>query len=495
MKNYLTLFSLTMLLFASCNNTSEEEQDTGQIISSTDSKPQLTSGITPPVEGLNVPFMQKKLNAEAGGAFVYETGSIVTFPENAVLHKDGSPVKGEIDVAYREFQDPVDMYFSGIPMHYDSMETTYNFVSAGMCELKAYQNGEELIVNPASKPAVDMVSKDADPVHNLYYYDESAQKWLPKGKPTIDELKEATDQPELAEALPVKPQKADPEKYSFYISIEDLGGEFQGFDNMHFQIADEEKNYNPADASIKWYTVNVKKSPKLKGKYLVSFSNATQSRTYITDPVFSEEEYDKAMATYNQIMKEKAEEIKKMEEEVAAWEKEQALILKQNRIIDSINQQAKAEMEAYQNVVKGVELSESGESTDIRDVAFRQGEYSITRGMEVDGFGVWNCDNPVFLDGYVDTEVKFEGISNEVDGVAINRVFSVIYKKKNSVFGNNIDTYRNLPNVPEIIFFVDNKVLYYGANNDNKELAEIKLHQLDVSSISYKDIKKKLIGS
>lgn len=286
--------------------------------------------------------MKQKLDANTGGSFVYETGSIVKFPENAVLYKNGSQVVGEIEIAYREFHDPIDIFFSGIPMDYDSAGTSYNFISAGMCELKAYQNGEELIVNPSANPIIDMVSKDEDPAHNLYYYDELASQWVPKGKPSINDFKEPENKPEISSELPVKPKKFNPKKYSFNISIEQLGSEFAGFDDMTFQIADEEKNYDPADAGIQWYSVDVQKSTKMTGKYIVTFSNATTTRTYITDPVFSEEEYEKAMATYNKVVAEKETAMKKQEEELAAWETKQGAIIEQNRKIDSINKAIEA---------------------------------------------------------------------------------------------------------------------------------------------------------
>lgn len=470
------IISIIALIISSCNNETENSQGVQQSEDTT--KPELTEGINPPVAGLDVPFMSKQITAEEGGTFVYETGSIVTFPKNAVLHADGTPVEGAFDVEYREFQDPIDIYFSGIPMSFDSVGVSYQFISAGMCELKAYQNGEELIVNPEANPSVDMVSKDIDPAHNLYFYDEEGDKWDSKGKSKMEDFQEPENQPEELVEIPVKPQKINSDKYSFYISIDELGSEFAGFDNMYFQIADEEKNYDPSDAQVQWYSVDVKKSPKLKGKYLVTFANASMSRTYITDPVFSDEEYDKAMANYDKVMAEKAEAIKIQEEKMAKWEAEQAKIIAQNRIIDSINQV----------IAKQKEMTEN---EDFVDFKFPQGEYTIRRGFQVSSFGIWNCDNPKFTqEDFVDTKVSFTGSENDLSA---NR-FSVIYETYNSVYDGNVGSFRNLPSTREIVFLVEGSDLYYGKVDSKLTQVSIDLNRMDISNTSFKEVKKKLLS-
>ncbi len=478
MKNNVIIPILIAVLFTACNAPEQPAENEAESPVHEEALPQLTSGIQPPALGINVPMMKKQLTAETGGSFVYSSGSIVTFPENAVLHADGSPVSGAFDVEYREFHDPIDIYFSGIPMAYDSMETTYHFVSAGMCELKAYQNGEELIVNPSANPSVDMVSKDADPAHNLYYYDEEQEKWMPKGKPEIKDFEDVEEKSLVKEELPLKPQKIDPKKYSFYISVEELGSEFAGFDDMYFQIADEEKNYDPADAGIQWYSVDVQKSPKMKGKYLVTFSNASQTRTYITDPVFSDEEYEKAIANYNKVLGEKEAQKKAMEAEKAKWDAWQAEIIAQNRIIDSVNQ-----IIALQN-----EALEGADVKTFKDVKIPQGSYTIQRGFSFDSFGVWNCDNPIFkAQDFVKTQVNYE------EPLEIPN-FSVIYESYNSVYNNNIGSFRNLPESNEVLFFIEGAKLYYGKVTSQEEEVDLTLKQMDISNISFAEIKKKLLG-
>lgn len=476
----ILIFVATILM--SCSESSENNTNpTVKTSSESKSKAELTPGINPPAADLDVPYMNKQLLAENGGSFVYETGSIITFPENAVLHADGTPVEGSFDIEYREFHDPIDIFFSGIPMNYDSAGISYQFISAGMCELKAYQNGEELIVNPKASPSVDMVSKDEDPAHNLYYYDEEASQWLSKGKSEIKDFEEPEEVPEMTVDIPIEPQKIDPQKYSFYISVEELGSEFKGFNNMYFQIADEEKNYDPADAAIQWYSVDVERSTKLKGKYLVTFSNASLTRTYITDPVFNDEEYENAMATYNKVMEEKAEELKKQQEELAAWEATQAKYLEQQRKMDSINK----EIAAYNEMVY------NSDKKDFDNFEFDQDQYTIQRGFQLSSFGVWNCDNPKFKEeNFVVSKVKFKGEGSKLS----DEMFSVIYEKYNSVYNGNVGNYRNLPSTNEIVFLIKDQSLYYGKVSSEGPEVAVKLDRMDVSNTSFKEVKKRLMS-
>lgn len=499
MKTSLYLLPLVVLMI-SCGEESNKTLDQSDSNNNEQAKPELTAGIKPPAPSVNVPFMEKKISAEQGGAFVYETGSIITFPQNAVLHADGTPVSGEFDVIYREFHDPIDIFFSGIPMEYDSAGVQYDFISAGMCEMKAYQNGEELIVNPAANPNVSMVSKDADPAHNLYYYDESKNSWVNNGKPNVEAFKDPEEKPAEI-SLPIKPKKIDPQKNSFFISVEELGSEFAGFDKMYFQIADEEKNYNPSDAGIQWYSVDVKKSSKMKGKYLVTFANTSTSRTYITDPVFSDKDYDKAMLTYNKVITEKAEAIKKQEEELAAWEAKQAAIIAQNTVVDSIN--AVIEMRNKEIIAYNEKMINAGEMNKLdmvsfRDAAFAQNGYSITRGFDIEGFGVWNCDNPaVNQPGVVDTKVTYKNdeLKNSSDNIMDWMGNKVIYKSRNSLMAFDTKTFKNIPGSSEIIMIVKGDKLFYGEIKSDSKLIDVFMHQIDLSNTSFNDVKKKLMGA
>jgi hypothetical protein len=495
-----TLFTLLVLIvIAACSEAPQEESTNSTAVTSDTTANEVASstGITPPVPSVDVPYMKKTLNAENGGVLVYETGSIVSFPANAVLYSDGSPVEGDFEVEYREFHDPIDIFFSGIPMGYDSAGISYNFISAGMCELKASQNGQELMVNPGANPTVDMVSKDSNPAHNLYYYNENEEAWIPKGKSVIEDIPEPTGEPIAKEEEPAKPKKKDPSKHSFFITIDETMkdvSEYAGFDQMHFQIADQEKGYNPADAKKQWTGVAVKKSDKFTGKYLVTFTGVNITKTYLTDPVFSEEQYEQAMAHYNKVMAEYEANLKQLKAEQAEWEAQQAAIIAQNRKIDSMNEiiaQRNAETIAYnKQMAKAKAKMDSLEklTLNVSDAEFTQNLYTVSRGFALSSFGTWNCDNPMFVkEGFVATNVTFKGFEDSTPA------FTVIYKKHNSVFPGNYQTFRNLPNTHEIIFIVQGNALLFGIVKDDALSKTVDLEIMDLTNVSFNEVKKQLM--
>ncbi|MCB0401199.1 MAG: leucine-rich repeat domain-containing protein [Flavobacteriales bacterium] len=143
--------------------------------------------VLPPSAPLDMVMESYQLDAQKGKTITYNTGSQIIVPENAFLDKNGQVVKGNVTLSYREFNDPIEIAFSGIPMGYDSAGTINPFQSGGMIEIRATRNGEPLYVNPQSKITVNMVSNTSDASFNLYSMDDG-EEWVYKGKDSIAAL-------------------------------------------------------------------------------------------------------------------------------------------------------------------------------------------------------------------------------------------------------------------------------------------------------------------
>jgi Leucine-rich repeat (LRR) protein len=132
--------------------------------------------IAPPIENINIVNETYKVDPSVAQTIKYGKTDI-DIPSNAFLDKNGNVVTGEIDVEYREFNDPLEVMLSGIPMSYDSAGGAFNFQSAGMVEFNASQNGEKLYANPKSKVVVNLASAQADNDYNLYFFNEKSGRW------------------------------------------------------------------------------------------------------------------------------------------------------------------------------------------------------------------------------------------------------------------------------------------------------------------------------
>ncbi len=58
-------------------------------------------------------------NAEEGETLEYHSGSKIIVPASAFVDEKGLPVKGKVDIQYREFNDHVDMFLAGVPKELD----------------------------------------------------------------------------------------------------------------------------------------------------------------------------------------------------------------------------------------------------------------------------------------------------------------------------------------------------------------------------------------
>ncbi|MFT5780135.1 MAG: hypothetical protein ACI837_003096 [Crocinitomicaceae bacterium] len=84
------------------------------------------------------------VTVEEGGTFNYPSGTKIHLPPNAVQYADGTPVTGSYSINYREFRDPAEIAFSGLPMTYEEGTEPANFSSVGMYEIRGSKDGKEL---------------------------------------------------------------------------------------------------------------------------------------------------------------------------------------------------------------------------------------------------------------------------------------------------------------------------------------------------------------
>lgn len=134
--------------------------------------------VRPPLKGVDVEREKYTVNAEAGAKLYYKSGTIVHVPTDAFVDKDGQVIEGEVKIEYREFADPAEIFASGIPMNYDSAGQRGWFTSAGMFEMSASYEGEEVFVNPNKTIDVSLVTTDTDTDFNLYHLDEETGEWV-----------------------------------------------------------------------------------------------------------------------------------------------------------------------------------------------------------------------------------------------------------------------------------------------------------------------------
>lgn len=138
------------------------------------------------------PFEKSILNATTGGTIITrDSKSSIHFDPNSLVDQDGKIVEGDVEIRYREYRNAAEMAFSGIPMMYEEDGKEYRFNSAGMIEVRAYQNEEELSIKPGADFTIDYnVTQQVDSCF-FFALDGEEQKWEKRQAIDFDSINRA----------------------------------------------------------------------------------------------------------------------------------------------------------------------------------------------------------------------------------------------------------------------------------------------------------------
>ncbi len=462
--------------------------------------------IAPPIKGLNVHYTTFKVIAEKGASLEYKTGSKIRIPKNAFADENGNILKGEVELRYREFHDAVDFFVSGIPMTYDSAGVKYQFESAGMVEVLAYQNGKQ--VNMAPKKAIDieMASNYKGTEYNFYKLDTVANNWSCLGKdkvvpkaapasPVFEALSEPTDvlvvedTPAYATiekkkneaskekvtqiaalpkpiAEPVKPAQVKKGKYTFNIEVDAKEfPELSVYKGLLFEVGDENVNFNKSMYDITWDEAMIKEGMKVGANYNLTLVKGLKKYDLVVYPVFEGKNYETAMQTYQEkFSKYKVTLDKRIAEEKRIEEVYQAKVAEFKRQQEAI---VKANEERAANEFKQMETTQK-----------------VMRSFTVSSFGVYNCDNP---SAYPTGVVCFATIKNDLNTNLMCYSVYLVDKGKNGLFTfyqNPVTRLSFNPKSKNMLWTVEHGVLYWlkpeqfnSINGGTKELVMKKVDQ------------------
>lgn len=449
---------------------------------------QIQSFINPPIEHIRIPFTEHIVNSEKGDTVFYNSGSLVTFPPKSFVDENGKIVKGDVKVLYREFNNPIDFFLSGIPMNYDSLGIGYNFESMGMVEISATQNGKPIYVNKENQPIINLASKINNGADNYYYLDTLNKEWVYKNKTEITDILKESDESDFTlkyndKEIP-KPRKKS-ERPSFNITIEPgTVTELSSYDNLSFEITEYEKNYKPEYGDILWENVIVEKS-KRDGAYNVTFEKGTQKITFETWPVLSDVEYEKAIDEYKS---KKRESDRKRDLINEGIEKKRIAFELERKKIEEYNSMIKVRNDSLMREIESIKVRNKNLIKEREIQKFVYSKFSIDR------FGIWNCDKPILQQG---PRLIAYFYTNDNEKIELEE-FSVAYYDFNGIVKEkNQLTY--LQNKKMKILAVKEQSFYYTSFDDfndysidtKKNMIEIKLIK-DIVPDNYSDLCKKV---
>jgi hypothetical protein len=332
--------------------------------------------IDPPISGVNIEYGSYMVDGSRDTTIIHQTGSAIFIPANAFADESGRPVQGKVELRYREFHDPLEIFISGIPMGYDSAGTHYQLESAGMFEILAFMNGKPLRVNPASMPIVNMVSLSTGNDFNIYYLDTIERKWEfvsantrenNTSKVLYDSIVAGEFERRQVKQEEVMFQKEDPNRHSFTIDYnKEEFPELAAFEGLKFQVVAGDRSYDPSLAAKIWQDVYISRVDK--NRYTVTFSRENETHTFSVVPVVEAGDFERKMAEYT-INRKQRKDKQKQEEEV--------MMENFRKYITHAN---------WDNV--NARLTEFVKKYPVNHTTLAMRTFNINR------LGMWNCDRP-----------------------------------------------------------------------------------------------------
>ncbi|HRG00957.1 MAG TPA: OmpH family outer membrane protein [Bacteroidia bacterium] len=386
--------------------------------------------IAPPISKLNVPYSSYKVKAEQGATIKHKSNSKIIIPKNAFIDKQGQDIVGEVEIKYREFHNQADIIASGIPMTYDSAGVQSHLESAGMIDIKGYQNGVPVFINPKKQITVEFASEHKEDKYNMYELDTIAKNWtyisrdnsllnknqsLPAQQLRSKEI-EKTDSPkanELQKQIDAIPPKVEAERVTYNQKVNQLPKhvepnkpakaiagrpqfqldvnykefpELAAFKNAVFEVGTENKNYNSKLADVTWSSAEVSEGPQKGKNYLLTLKLRERVEKLIVYPALSGADYEQALKSYESkfaeyktlAAKREADE-KRLKEEFEA--KQAALFEERKRLKE---EQVQANIKYWQEQQR--KLDEEYNSMGNQE--------KVVRIFNISRFNIYNSDCP-----------------------------------------------------------------------------------------------------
>lgn len=365
--------------------------------------------VQPPIPSADIKNESYFVDADKGGKINHHTGTEITIPEGAFADEDGNVISGTVEIQYREFHNQEDIFLSGIPMDYDSAGKEQIFESAGMLEIRGFQDGKRLKIVPNKSFRICMKSSNPDPKFNLYALDEENKKWDYKGKDSIDnpiskqrntrteeliahnnptsseEKKKTMEQAEEVIAVikkeittikkeePKTPIKANPEKKNFTIDVKKTEfPELVVYAGTIFEVTDNSKL--PEDTySVTWNGVELLEK---NNQYLVQLTKGKRKEEIGVIPVLDGKDYVIAKKEFDSKYKDYSSKLaaKRAEEKQAEIN------------LSKLKETYRKEQEAYEQRL----VAQRSQMT-LQAAANEE----LKRVFNIPNFGIWNSDHPI----------------------------------------------------------------------------------------------------
>ncbi len=444
--------------------TTNDKITTIQTNNSTQNTKSNKAFIAPPISKLNVPYTSYKVKSEQGATIKHKSNSKIIIPKKAFVNKQGQEIIGDVEIRYREFHNQADIIASGIPMAYDSAGIKSHLESAGMLDIKGYQNGEPVYIAPKKQITIEFASSYGEDKYNMYVLDTVAKNWQYVSRDNsvknynskkiahADTLKNfSAKTKEIEKLLSVIPQKIEYEKSVYTKKVNQLTKpveplkptkatagrpkfelevdykefpELSAFKNAVFEVGSENKNYKNNFADITWSSAEISEGSKKGENYLLTLKLRERVEKLIVYPALTGADYEKAIDAYNKKFSNYKELLyKKMADEQllkTEFEAKQAAYIAEEKKLKS------------EQIKERIRIQKEQEAQFNDQMSTASNAAKVTRIFNISSFGICNSDCPNSLPKEAKLHPVFV-INNDASFITPTNSFLVSHTK-NLVF-------------------------------------------------------------
>ena len=445
----LILFGFCFQLLLSCNE---------QVTNNPTTDPKLLSNQKDKSTGLQsfqleTPTNKFVVSINKNNVLVTLKNSRITVPANAFIDKIGNEVEGKVDLIFKEYQTVGEILASEIPMVYTNQNgEKEDFESAGMFEIRASQNGEDIKLKPGKKIKVELVTPESGNF-NFYQLNDQNQNWSIKKKNCLPVANEYLQSMQMELAIldnSIQDKPKQPLEYNPNQPVFDI--------NQDFYNNQELKDFN----GVMWQSTE-------------------------ENPIKSKQLYDQVIAKQFELFKMEPLDNDNLEFILKFINSKDTIVFKAAPILKG--KLLSRQKDKNQKLVNSL-IASAKKHKSITDQIKRESE--LLRTFDVSELGIYNYDRQ-FKDPnaiMINASLAFEGISEPQDLEFVS--IYLIPSSKRVVIKYTQETIHLLAINPKennklIAVLPDNSVFYFS----NKAFHELNLHdkqKVEIQMTKYKKV-------
>jgi len=477
-------------------NTAYDKNITQTINNQPNLIPQDTKCLHPISEDNDVPFETFEVAVNSDQTITLKDGSVILISSSSFLTSSNEP----IEIKARTFSSKSEAFLAGVPMDYNDQA----FESAGMIELRGFQNGGLVKINPEHPIKVSLSLYKDPSTFNFYQLDDNTGKWKEypvkyngvgnlteelfqvKTEIKVNTAKiERIDQEIKSIDFPKRSQFNLPSEKSNVFDLKYDPFEFPELEKLgdvRFEALPGQSNYRKVLQNV-WS--NFELNDLKNDEYEVVFSNNRGLKETLTvRPVLQGGEFEKAFAEYSKLNDAKVKQSKLLE-------KEKNELIEANKLRNEKLIQLQKEHEETLIKARSLKLDEEKVKREQRNALLE-----ASAEFNTSSWGLFNSDKPISYPEPIGTPSTYTLAGKDVSPSEIY-VFDlkkdVRYSYNNGGrFTENVGMNNN-----ETIFIVmgkNNQIGYFRANSkkDFQSQKEKKLTIINRDQINVEFFKRLL---